>query len=125
MVQCDDLVNDVPLNSVDPATAVAEVAYASTSGHWGSQLVMTAVEAKRDVNDSVVDTYETDGYVTVDLLAQIDLGRGLRLKAGAFNVFDEEYIEWADVRGRPAGDPLIPYYTRPGRNFSLTLHWSY
>lgn len=121
----DDLVNDVPLNSVDPATAVAEVAYASTSGHWGSQLVMTAVEAKRDVNDSIVDTYETDGYVTVDLLAQIDLGRGLRLKAGAFNVFDEEYIEWADVRGRPAGDPLIPYYTRPGRNFSLTLHWSY
>lgn len=121
----DDLVNDVPLNSVDPASAVAELAYASSTGRWGSQLVMTAVEAKRDVNDSIVDTYETDGYVTVDLLAQVDLGRGLRLKAGAFNVFDEEYIEWSDVRGRPAGDPLIPYYTRPGRNFSLTLHWSY
>jgi len=29
------------------------------------------------------------------------------------------------VRGRVVGDPLIPYYTRPGRNFSITLHWRY
>jgi hypothetical protein len=28
------------------------------------------------------------------------------------------------VRGRPEGDPLIPYYTRPGRNLSVTLRWS-
>jgi len=36
---------------------------------------------------------------------------------------DAEYIEWSDVRGRVVGDPLIPYYTRPGRNVSVTLHW--
>ena len=121
----DDLVRDQPLNSVDPPSAVLEVAYAAPSGRWGGQLVTTAVEAKRDVNEMVMDLYETDGYVTLDLLAQADLGRGLRLQAGAFNLTDAEYIEWADVRGRPAGDPLIPYYTRPGRSVSVTLHWSY
>jgi hypothetical protein len=28
-----------------------------------------------------------------------------------------------DVRGRAANDPLVPYYTRAGRNASVTLHW--
>ena len=121
----DDRTRDEPLNSVDPASFVLALDYAAPGGRWGGQLVTTAVEAKRDVDDSIVDTYETDGYVTVDLLLQLDLGRGLRLRAGAFNLTDEEYIEWADVRGRTAGDPLIAYYTRPGRNLSLTLHWAY
>jgi hemoglobin/transferrin/lactoferrin receptor protein len=121
----DDLVRDVPLNSVDPASVVAEVGYASRSGRWASQFVVTAVEGKHDVNDTVVDVYETEGYVTLDLLVQVDLGRGLRLNAGLFNATDVAYIEWADVRGRPAGDALIPYYTRPGRNASVTLHWQF
>lgn len=121
----DDLVRDVPLDSVDPAKAVAELGYASASGRWGSQLLVTAVDSRSHVNDTVVDTYQTDGYVTLDLIAQLDLGNGLWLRAGAWNLTDAEYIEWADVRGRPAGDPLIPYYTRPGRNYSLTLSWSH
>ncbi len=120
----DDRVRDVPLNSVDPASAVAEIGFSPVSGRWGAQLVATVVAPKRDVNDTIVDTYQTDGYQTLDLLAQVDLGRGLSLKAGIFNLTDADYIEWADVRGRPAGDPLLPYYTRPGRNVSLTLHWS-
>lgn len=121
----DDRVRDEPLNSVDPASVVAELGYAPTSGRWGGQLVVTAVEAKRDVNDSLVDVYRTEGYVVLDLLAQFELGGGLRLNAGVFNVTDVEYIEWADVRGRSADDPLVAYYTRPGRNLSLALHWQF
>jgi hemoglobin/transferrin/lactoferrin receptor protein len=77
------------------------------------------------VDDSRADLYETDGYVTLDLLAHVDLGRGLRLNAGVYNVGDASYIEWSDVRGRTNDDPLIPYYTRPGRNASVTLHWRF
>jgi hypothetical protein len=29
------------------------------------------------------------------------------------------------VRGRIATDPLVPYYTRPGRNASVMLHWQF
>ena len=121
----DDLTRDEPLNSVDPASVVAEVGYAPASARWSGQLVLTAVEAKRDVNDALVDLYETDGYVTLDLLARYDFGNGVRLNAGVFNLTGAEYIEWADVRGRTVGDPLIPYYTRPGRNASVTLHWRF
>ena len=63
--------------------------------------------------------------MTLDRLAQVDRGRGLRLNAELFNLTDVDYIEWAYVRGRPVDDPLIPYYTRPGRNVSVTLHWQF
>jgi hemoglobin/transferrin/lactoferrin receptor protein len=59
--------------------------------------------------------------VTVDLLAYYDFGGGLSVNLGLFNLADAEYIEWSDVRGRITGDPLIPYYTRPGRNLSMTV----
>ena len=121
----EDLDRDEPLNSVDPAAAVFALGYTSPTGRWGGELVTTAVAAKTAVDDSRADLYETDGYVTVDLLLDWDLGRGLRLNAGVFNLAGAEYIEWADVRGRIEGDPLIPYYTRPGRNASLALHWRF
>lgn len=121
----DDLVRDEPLNSVDPASAVLALAYDAPSQRWGGRVVTTAVEAKRDVDDSRADLYETDGYVTLDLLAHVDFGRGMRLNAGIYNVGDASYIEWSDVRGRTSSDALIPYYTRPGRNASVTLHWRF
>jgi hypothetical protein len=45
--------------------------------------------------------------------------------SGLFNLGDASYVEWADVRGRVVGDPLLPYYTRPGFNASATLHYSF
>lgn len=116
-----DLEQREPLNSVDPPSAVLGLRYDAASGRWGTEWTVTAVEAKSRVDDTPVDLYQPGGYATLDWVANVDLGRGLSLRAGVFNLTGTRYIEWADVRGRAAGDPLIPYYTRPGRNLSLTL----
>ncbi len=121
----EDLDRNEPLNSVDPAAAVVGLAYEARSNRWGGEFVMTAVAAKDDIDRSSADLYGTSGYATIDLLVHVDLARDLRLDAGLFNLTDRSYIEWADVRGRPVGDPLIPYYTHPPRNVSATLHWRY
>jgi hemoglobin/transferrin/lactoferrin receptor protein len=121
----EDLERDQPLNSVDPASGVASLGYDAASGRWGGELVTTVVAAKRRVDRSRVDLYRTGSYATLDMLGHVNLGHGLWLDAGLFNLTDRAYIEWADVRGRPAGDPLIPYYTHPGRNVSVTLRWSH
>jgi hemoglobin/transferrin/lactoferrin receptor protein len=121
----EDLERDQPLNSVDPASGVASLGYDADSGRWGGELATTVVAAKRRVDRSRVDLYRTGSYATVDLLGYVDLGHGLWLDAGLFNVTNRAYIEWADVRGRPVGDPLIPYYTRAGRNVSVTLRFSH
>ncbi|HEX9207738.1 MAG TPA: TonB-dependent hemoglobin/transferrin/lactoferrin family receptor [Steroidobacteraceae bacterium] len=121
----DNLVTDEPLNSIDPPSLVLGLRYDAPSSRWGSELVVTAVEAQTEIDDSVADLYATDGYATVDLLANLQLSRNLRLNVGLFNLTDEEYIVWADVRGRTASDPLVPYYTRAGFNASVVLHWQF
>ena len=120
-----DLERDEPLNSVDPGSALLSLAFDAPSGLWRGEAIATAVAPKREVDDSRVDLYRTGGYVTLDLLAQADLGHGFTVDVGLFNLTDRAYIQWADVRGRPVGDPLIPYYTNPGRNASITLRWNH
>ena len=120
----EDLERDEPLNSVDPGSALLSIAFDAPSGRWRAEVIATAVAPKREVDDSRVDLYRTDGYVTLDLLAQADLGHGFAVDVGLFNLADRAYVQWADVRGRPVGDPLIPYYTNPGRNASITLRWN-
>jgi hemoglobin/transferrin/lactoferrin receptor protein len=124
-VRGDDLVRDEPLNSIDPPQLVLSVRYDAPSARWGSELALTAVEAQREVDRSRADLYRTDGYATLDWLANVNLGARLRLNVGLFNLTNAEYIEWADVRGRVAGDPLIPYYTRAGFNASVSLRYDF
>jgi len=42
----------------------------------------------------------------------------LRINAGVFNLTDEKYWDWSDVRGRSANDAAIDRYTRVGLNAS-------
>ena len=126
----DDLNSDQPINSVDPGEVLLSLAYDAPSGIWRGELVTTAVAAKREVapvkvGTRYVDPYRTGSYVTLDLLCHANLGQGLSVNAGIFNLTNQDYIEWADVRGRPVGDPLIPYYTNPGRNVSVMVNWRY
>ncbi|HXW09068.1 MAG TPA: TonB-dependent hemoglobin/transferrin/lactoferrin family receptor [Steroidobacteraceae bacterium] len=121
----DDLVRDKPLNSIDPPRLVAGFRYEAPSQRWSSEIVVTAVEAQRDVDTSLADLYRTDGHATVDLLAEWRVSPRTRLNVGLFNLTDEAYIEWADVRGRTAADVLVPYYTQPGFNAAATLHYDF
>lgn len=48
--------------------------------------------------------------------------KDLTLRAGIFNVTDEEYYEWNDVRGFSQEDKD---YTQPGRNWSVTAKYEF
>jgi hemoglobin/transferrin/lactoferrin receptor protein len=121
----EDRVRDQPLNSIDPPRLVLGVRYDAPSMRWGSELALTAVEAQREVDRSRADLYRTDGYATLDWLANLSITPRLQLNVGLFNLTDAEYIEWADVRGRVADDPLVPYYTRAGFNVSASLRYAF
>ena len=121
----EDLTRDVPLNSIDPPRLVLGMRYDAPSTRWGSELALTAVEAQREMDRSRADLYRTDGYATLDWLANVNITPRLRLNIGLFNLTDTEYIEWSDVRGRVADDPLVPYYTRAGFNASASLRYDF
>jgi hemoglobin/transferrin/lactoferrin receptor protein len=121
----DDRNADVPLNTVDPARAVIGLQYRPEGARWGAELVTTAVERKRRIDQTAGPFFAPPGYVTLDLLADLRLSDRASVNVGVFNLTDRKYWEWADVRGRPATDPTLDFYTQPGRSLGaqLRLNW--
>jgi hemoglobin/transferrin/lactoferrin receptor protein len=121
----DDRTDDVPLNTVDPARAVVGLEYRPAGRSWGLELVTTAVERKRRIDQSGGPFFAPPGYVTFDLIGDWRLNDRATLNFGAFNLTDRTYWEWADVRGRTASDPALDFYTHPGRSLGAQLRLSW
>ena len=49
----------------------------------------------------------------------------LTLRAGIFNITDETYAYWSDVRGLASTSSVTGAYTRPGRNASVSLSFRF
>jgi hemoglobin/transferrin/lactoferrin receptor protein len=109
-----------PLDTIDPMRVVTGFDYQPADGIWNGGLSLTWVDSKDQI-DPATALYLPDSYFTVDLYGQVRLGDHLRLNAGIYNVTDEKYWDWADVRGRSATDAAIDRYTRPGCTISASL----
>ena len=122
----EDLSNHAPLMAVDPAKLVVAATYGSKSGRWDGELVLTAVDRKRGLNDRRDDDlHATDGYVTLDLLGHYQGHTAWSVDVALLNLTDARYQQWADVSGHARDDPLLPYYVQPGRSISVGLTWRY
>lgn len=120
----DNTVADEPLNSIEPLKGSLIVEYTAAAG-WGAQLVATAAAAKDRLAQDATPLFRTDGYVAIDAFAYLQLGERGQLNIGVTNLTNEQYIDWVDVRGRAASDPLVRYAAHPGRNASVTVSWSF
>jgi hemoglobin/transferrin/lactoferrin receptor protein len=116
---------NVPLNSIPPTKLVLGLQYRRPAGRFGAELVSTVVADKDedDVDASVVNQFAAPGYEVFDLTAYLELTRRLALHAGLFNLLDETYWEWADVRGVAATSPARDRYTSPGFAAAASLRW--
>lgn len=117
----DDRTRDLPLDSIDPARAVAGLGYEASDARWGAELIATAVRRKSRIDASLGPRFEPDGYVLLDLLAHWRPFDAITINAGIFNLLDKTYWNWSDVRGRSATDATIDRYSSPGRNVGLNL----
>ncbi len=123
------------LSTIDPIKVVFGVGYEEPQGRFGGQAVLTWSQAK-DVADTdglgcynaanpAAGCYTGDDFALVDLTAWWALSDRVTARAGAFNVFDETYSWWSDVRGVAASSAVKDAYTQPGRNFGLSLALRY
>lgn len=136
--------NGDPLPSIVPATGVIGLRYASPSQGWSltgnvthaaaKKLEDAAITATNDFFESLVPDYLSDEYTVLDLLGELDVTSAIRLTAGIYNVFDEQYYKWPRVRfvnegtttlyGYVSGNG-IGRYSEPGRNFRVSLAWQF
>jgi len=121
----DNEANDEPLNTIDPPQGVFALEYRPRGRRWGAEFVATVVDRKRDIDETAGPLFASPGYTTFDLLADLTLWEGAKLHVGAFNLGDKKYWAWSDVRGRPASDPAIDFFTRPGRTLAANLKFTW
>ena len=120
-----------PLDTVDPFNLIAGFGYRDPEGRFGAEAILT-YNARKEANELERAADGTDRFVRpaestiVDITAFYELTDALKLRAGLFNLFDEKYAFWSDVRGLGVEDRgILDAFTRPGRNFSVSLSYQF
>lgn len=121
----DNLQSGQPLNSVAPPNGVLGLAFDSPSLTWGGSAQLRGALEQDRVDESAGPLFVPDTYVLLDLTAYWKPSQNTRLRAGLFNVTDEDWWSWLDVAGLPADSPNVERLRRPGRNFSVAFDWSF
>ena len=113
------------LGSIDPVKVVAGLNYAAQSGVWGGSATVTWSGKKDAATYGGLSCgsacYLGNSFTLLDLTAYWNVTERATLRAGAFNVLDETYGWWSDVRGLSAASTIKDAYTQPGRNFGVSL----
>lgn len=117
-----------PLDSIDPVKVSVGVSYRDPQGRFGGEL--TAVHAERKAASRVAvacapSCFRPSASTVLDLTAFWRVADGLTARAGVFNVTDETYAYWSDVRGLSSTAVSRDAYTQPGRNVSLSLTYDF
>lgn len=110
---------ETPLLSIDPMKIVAGAGYRDPQGRFGGQLTYT--HSNRKPLNKAGGSYRPPAFGVLDLTAYWSPVEFATLRVGAFNLLDEDYAWWSDVRGLAPTSPTIDAYTQPGRNFSASL----
>lgn len=110
-----------PLRTIDPAKITAGLHY--DQGHYYGDLMLTHVQAqKRNPNPN---GYTPGSFTTLDLMAGWNLLPNASIQAGIFNITDESYTHWADVRELGKASQIVDAFTQPGRNFKVSFNYQF
>src|SRR3546814_9324784 len=80
-------------------------------------------EASRTEGLCTPECFRPDGFTILDATVFVRVAQGLALRAGVFNILDENYAWWRDVRGLASTSTVTDAYTQPrqiGRAHVLT-----
>lgn len=117
---------DAPIDSVAPLTLQTGLTYDSTDD-WGAAINAKHVFKHNKVSSD--DYYRTKSYTTVGLNAYYTPFDWIEVRAGIENLFDERYINFADVEQYTPGSSTavgsLDSFVAAGRSFnvSVTMKW--
>lgn len=120
--------SDIPLASIDPLSLVLGLGYRAPDGSFGGELIMThhaRKELSRTTGACSDECYRPGAFSVLDATAFWRISEAFTLRAGIFNITDETYSYWSDVRGLSASSAVTDAYTRPGRNASASLSFRF
>ncbi|MEW5688270.1 MAG: TonB-dependent hemoglobin/transferrin/lactoferrin family receptor [Pseudomonadota bacterium] len=117
-----------PLDSVDPVKVTAGVSWRETDGRYGGEVTVIRSERKdagRVAQACTPSCWRPNAFTVVDVTAFWKVADTLTLRGGVFNLSDEKYAYWNDVRGLSSTSVARDAYTQPGRNVSVSLTYDF
>jgi hemoglobin/transferrin/lactoferrin receptor protein len=121
----------LPLDTIDPFNLVASIGYRDPQGRFGGEMILThngrkeRGELERAANGDDLFV-RPEASTILDLTVFAAVTDALKLRAGLFNLTDETYALWSDVRGlRVADANILDAFTRPGRNLSVSASYRF
>jgi len=113
-----------PYAPIDPWRVVAGVSYNEPQGRFGGQFIVTYSQ-KKEMGESSLTAYRPDRFYIADLTAYWNITDAAQLRVGVFNLTDETYAWWSDVRGLTGMPAARDAYTQPGRNYSASISYRF
>jgi len=110
-----------PLDTIDPLKTVLGLKYAAPSSRWGGAVNATHVKAKEGDRVSAATFFKAPAFTIFDLTAFYNVSKNVAINAGLFNLTNQKYWIWSDVRGLADASTVKDAYTQPGRNASVSL----
>ena len=98
--------------------------YRDPAGRFGGLFALTHSDGKSPARIAVVcagGCFIPPAFTIFDATAWWRVNDRVRINAGAFNLTDEKYFWWSDVRGLSATSPSVDAYSQPGRNYAVAL----
>lgn len=131
-----------PLESINPDRAVAGLSWQGLDDRLRLTGNLTHargkdrddVEIATDIFGQEVEPFLSDSYTVFDLFGSYQASERLRFNAGVYNLFDEEYYQWARIRNITRGDFYLYGYatdegigrfSEPGRNYRVTVSFDF
>jgi hemoglobin/transferrin/lactoferrin receptor protein len=115
---------EVPVQSIDPVKVVSGVEWREATNRFGTELMATYSDSKarsRAGQCSPAPCFLPDSFVVFDVVGWWKISDALTARAGVFNLSDEKYWWWSDVRGVSSTVTFIDAYSQPGRSASVSL----
>ncbi len=111
-----NLETDQPALGISPLRSDLSLRWEPPQGRYYVESTLNAA-AEQDRVATVLGETPTEGSVTVDLTAGVELGRGVSLDGGVTNLTNTHYVNHLNAKNPYAGTPI----PEPGRVFTLNL----
>jgi hemoglobin/transferrin/lactoferrin receptor protein len=120
---------DQAINTVQPERIILSADY--HQGTWGAATTLKYVGAKKqeDIAGATANTYAPSSYTIINARGQYKANKQLNLHAGINNLFDKNYIDWANISSsgltHTGSTAVSDYHTSPGRNFFVSMNYEF
>jgi len=117
-----------PLSTIDPLNAILGVGYRDPGGAFGGEMIVS-YNARKEANETTgicsAACFRPQESAIIDATAFVRITEYAKIRAGIFNITDQKYALWSDVRGLAATSNITDAFTQPGRNASISLSLSF